>query len=196
MAKGFTREALRNILGEAHTDEIENALIALHIGVVDPIKDERDRYKAESEKLTAVQKELETLKADDFKTKYDQEHKDFEDYKARVAREADEQKIRTEYRKLLTDCNISEKRLDAILKVTDLSTLKLDKDGGLKDADELKKAIKNDWSEFVAQTRTQGVPVDTPPKNNSGKTRQEILAIKDTAERQKAIAENHQLFGF
>ena len=51
MAKGFTRAEIRNILGDAHTDEIENALVALHIGVVDPLKDERDRYKAEAEKL-------------------------------------------------------------------------------------------------------------------------------------------------
>ena len=28
------------------------------------------------------------------------------------------------------------------------------------------------------------------------KTKEEIFAIKDTDERQKAIAENHELFGF
>lgn len=197
MAQRFTREAVRNILGEANTDEIENALIALHIGVVDQIKDERDKYKAEADKLEAAQKELDALKADDFKSLYEKEHKDYEDYKAKIAREADAAKVRAEYRKLLTECNVSEKRLDAILKVTDFSNMKLEKDGGLKDAEDLKKAIKADWAEFVTETHTQGVPVQNPPQVNSGgKTRQEILTIKDTAERQKAIAENHQLFGF
>lgn len=198
MAKKFSREAVRQILGDAHSDDIENALIALHIGVVDQIKDERDQYKAEAEKLPELQKQLEDAKGgEDYKAKYDKEHQDFEDYKAKVAREADEQKIKAAYRDLLTDCKISEKRLDAICKVTDFSGMKLDKDGKLTDSDKLKEAAKKDWAEFVTETREKGVNVETPPDGNKGAmTRSEILSIKDTGARQKAIAENHQLFGF
>ena len=61
MSKRFTREAIRTILGDAHTEDVENALIALHIGVVDQIKDERDQYKAQAEKLPEVQKQLDEL---------------------------------------------------------------------------------------------------------------------------------------
>ena len=41
----FTRSDIRKILGEACTDEIENNLIALHLGVVDPLKDDLERQK-------------------------------------------------------------------------------------------------------------------------------------------------------
>ena len=39
--------------------------------------------------------------------------------------------------------------------------------------------------------------VEKPPQTGKvTKTKEEIYAIKDTAQRQKAIAENHELFGF
>ena len=44
MAK-FTRADLRRILGEAHTEDIENQIVALHLGVVDPLKDQIATYK-------------------------------------------------------------------------------------------------------------------------------------------------------
>ena len=62
MAK-FTRAEIRKIIGESCTDEIENQLVALHLGVVDPLKDDVTRYKADAEKLPGVQKELDDLKA-------------------------------------------------------------------------------------------------------------------------------------
>ena len=55
MAK-FTRAEIRKIIGENCTDEIENQLVALHLGVVDPLKDDVTRYKADAEKLPGVQK--------------------------------------------------------------------------------------------------------------------------------------------
>ena len=62
MAK-FTRAEIRKIIGESCTDEIENQLVALHLGVVDPLKDDVTRYKADAEKLPGVQKDLDDLKA-------------------------------------------------------------------------------------------------------------------------------------
>ena len=86
MAK-FTRAEIRKIIGESCTDEIENQLVALHLGVVDPLKDDVTRYKADAEKLPGVQKELDDLKAQGdggYKAKYEAEHKAFGDYKANV----------------------------------------------------------------------------------------------------------------
>lgn len=84
MAK-FTRAEIRNILGDACTEEIENRLVALHLGVVDPLKDDLTKYKADAEKLLCVQKELDDLKAagdGGYKEKYEKEHSDFEAYKS------------------------------------------------------------------------------------------------------------------
>ena len=86
MAK-FTRAEIRNILGEACTEEIENRLVALHLGVVDPLKDDLTKYKADAEKLPGVQKELDDLKAagdGGYKEKYEKEHSAFETYKSDV----------------------------------------------------------------------------------------------------------------
>ena len=50
----FTRAELRRIIGENCTDEIENALINLHLGVVDALKDELDTAKAETGKIAEL----------------------------------------------------------------------------------------------------------------------------------------------
>ena len=160
----FTRAEIRNILGDAHTDEIENRLIAVHLAVVDPLKDDLQRYKADAEKLPGVQQELDNLKAagGDWETKYNDEHAAFEKYKFEVAAAAKIEKIKAAYRELLKDVGINEKRFEAILRLTDFSKMKLG-DSGLEDADELKKAIKSDWAEYIPETREDGADVDNPP---------------------------------
>ena len=180
------------------TDEQISAVMEEHTSVTDALKSQRDSYKAEAEKAADLQKQLEGLQSgEDFKQKYEEEHKAFEDFKKKTADDAEAAKVRTAYRKLLADEGIGEKRLDSILKVTDLSKVKLDKDGNLQDVDELKKSINEEWSEFKTTVTTKGATVEKPPQTGKAtKTKEEIFAIKDTAERQKAIAENHELFGF
>ena len=180
------------------TDEQITAVMEEHTSVTDALKSQRDSYKVEAEKAADLQKQLEGLQSgEDFKQKYEEEHKAFEDFKKKTADDAEAAKVRTAYRKLLADEGIGEKRLDSILKVTDLSKVKLDKDGNLQDVDELKKSINEEWSEFKTTVTTKGATVEKPPQTGKAtKTKEEIFAIKDTAERQKAIAENHELFGF
>ena len=104
MAK-FTRAEIRNILGEACTEEIENRLVALHLGVVDPLKDDLTKYKADAEKLPGVQKELDDLKAagdGGYKEKYEKEHSAFEAFKtditAKESKAAKEKAVRAHRR--------------------------------------------------------------------------------------------------
>lgn len=175
-----------------------DAIMEEHVSTVDALKADRDQYKAEAAKLPEVQKQLDDLKGgEDFKAKYDEEHRAFEEFRAETARKADEAKVKAAYRDLLTNCKISDKRLDAICKVTDFSSMKLDKNGYLENADKLTETIRSEWGEFITQTREKGAAVETPPeRGNASMTKADILAIKDTSVRQKAIAENHQLFGF
>jgi hypothetical protein len=169
-------------------------LIALHLGVVDPIKDERDtlkaerdKYKVDADKLPDVQKELDGYKnGEDFKAKYEKEHTDFEAYKKQVTDEAEAAKVKAAYRKLLGEEKISDKRYDAIIKVTDFSGMKLDKDGNLENADGLRKKINEDWSEFKVTTRQRTGMVETPPSGNNGSgglSRAAQLAAKYQAEK-------------
>lgn len=103
MAK-FTRADVRRILGAAHTEEIENQLVALHLGVVDPLKDQLAAYKNDAERLSDVQKELDDLKAagdGGYKKRYEDEHTAFEKYKGDIAaketRAAKEKAVRSYY---------------------------------------------------------------------------------------------------
>jgi hypothetical protein len=70
-------------------------------------------------------------------------------------------------------------------------------DGSFKDHDKILDSIKEEWADFITTTETRGAKTATPPKSTNVKmTKEEIMKIEDDGERQKAIAENHELFGF
>ncbi len=185
------------------TDEQITAVMEEHTAVVDALKQQRDGYKADAEKLADVQKQLDDLKGgEDYQAKYEQEHKAFEDYKAGVKAEAQLNDVKAAYRKLLTEEKISDKRLDAVIRLTDFSKMKLNDDGSLANADELRKAIRDEWNEYIVTTRTEHENVATPPVGQGSKLSREDIFKRDehgryvlsTEERQKAIAENPQAF--
>lgn len=166
----FGRTDLREILGEAYTDDIAKKLITLHRGVVDPLKDDLDsekraaeKWKADAEKLPGIQKELDDLKKEDYKALYEKEHGDFETYKGQVAKDAETTKVKAAYKKLLIEEKISEKTLDSILNATDYSKMKLKDDGTLDGIEDLKKDIADKWGGFKITTRQRGQQVETPP---------------------------------
>ena len=171
----FTRPEVRKILGDAHTEEIENKLISLYLGEKDKLKDQIDtltaenaRLKANSDKLETVQKELDEAKKEDWKAKYEKEHSDFEGYKTSIAEKETLSKKEAAYSKLLADEHIKENHIKDVVRLTDFSKIELDKDGNLKNVDDLKKAIGTDWSEYVVTTEKRKQQVVTPPRSNTG----------------------------
>ena len=198
MATRFTRGEIRNILGDAHTEDIENKLIALHLGVVDPLKDEVAKYRESAEKLSTVQKELDDLKnGKDWKAEHDKLKKQFDDYKASTEAKETESAKREAVREAAKKAGLSDAGIAKAVKYADLSKVELGENGKAKDADKLAADIKGEWGDYAATTTTKGAKVETPPATGKAtRSKEEILAIKDTAERQQAIAENHELFGF
>lgn len=186
---------------EDKVDEI----IKAHTETVDALKKQRDTYKEDADKLPAVQKELNGLKADaekngenKYKVKYDALKEDFDKYKKEQEEKESHAKKENAYKELLQESGVSEKRIAAVLKVSNVDEIKLDENGKAKEADKLKESIKEEWADFIVKEDQQGANTATPP-NGSGKvykSKDEVMAIKDTAERQQAIAENHELFGF
>lgn len=189
----FTRSFLKSM---GLSEEQIQAVIDAHLEVVNPLKEDRDKLKQDAANASDLQKELDSLKnGEDFKAKYDAEHKAFEDYKNEMKAQAEQAKVQAAYRKLLAEEKISEKRLDAVCRLTDFSKMHLDKDGNLADADKLRESIKSDWSDYITDTIVKGAEVENPPKvAKATMTKDDILKIKDTSARQKAIAENIELF--
>ena len=196
----FGRKWLAGILRseELSPEEKEQQIMEGHIAVTDGLKDKIEGLQAEADKAADLQKQLDGLSGgEDYKKKYESTLKEFEDFKKQTASEAEQTAIKAAYRKMLIGEGISEKRIDAIMKVTDFKNMKRDKDGNLDNADALKKSIAEEWGEFKTTVTQKGAEVSKPPQTGKAtKTKEEIDAIKDTAERQKAIAENHELFGF
>lgn len=160
----FTRNWLK---GLSLTDEQISAIIEEHTSVTDALKAQRDSYKTEADKLPTVQKELDDLKnGEDFKAKYETEHQAFEDYKTQMAQKEQTEKVRAAYKKLLTDERIKEDRLDMVMRHTDFSAMKLDKDGNLENVDALKKEIGDEWGIFKVTTEKRKQEVATPPSGN------------------------------
>ena len=183
-------------------DDKIDQIIETHVTTVNEIKDERDRYKKDADELAETKQRLAELEknddSDDLREKYQSLEKEFSDYKAQVENERAKNQREGLYKELLKEAGIDEKRIGTILKVTNLDELEITKDGALKGAENLKTKIAEEWSDFIVQTETRKAGVDTPPPGSggTGKTKDEILAIKDKGERQAAIAENHELFGF
>lgn len=179
------------------TDEQITAVIEEHTAVTGALKAELDKYKTEADKAADLQKKLDDiLGGEDWKAKYEDEHQAFEDFKTKSAQEAETAKVKAAYRQLLLDENISEKWLDRVMRGVDFSGMKLNKDGSLADSEKLKSAIDKEWGDVKTTVTERGADVEKPPKSGSGKmTKAEILAIKDTTERQNMIANNLELFG-
>lgn len=197
----FTRKMLKAMgIEEEKIDEI----IEAHREVADALKEDRDKYKADADKLAETEKELKDLKnmvdgADSYKEQYEKEHKAFEDFKKGVEAEKSKAKKVDAYRALLLKAGVSEKRIDAIVKVTSMDDIELDDNGEIKDADKRIEGIKTEWSEFIVTEKQRGANTENPPSNTGGEkmTRAEIFKkdehgryVLSAAERQKAIAES------
>lgn len=195
----LTRKSLKAM---GLTDEQVDSIIEMHTETVDGLK----AYKADAEKLPGVQKELDDLKKqvaenkdDGWKDKHDAVKKEFDDYKAAQTAKDTKAAKETAYRALLKEAGVSEKRIDAVLRVTDLDKIELE-NGAVKGANTVKDAIKTEWAEFITTSGQSGAGMTNPPAGGGNtvpgsKTKDEILAIKDGAARRQAMLENPTLFG-
>lgn len=199
MAK-FTRAEIRNILGDACTEEIENRLVALHLGVVDPLKDDLTTYKADAEKLPDIQKQLDDLKAagdGGYQEKYEKEHKAFEDFKANVTAKESKAAKEKAVRAYFESKNITGANLDLAMRGCGEEMAALELDGEkIKDTKSLDALVDGTYKGLVSTTQTKGANPATPPANTGGgaMTKDQIMEIKDRSERRAAIAANINLF--
>jgi len=195
----FTRKFLSALGIEA--DKVDEIIIA-HTEVTDALKAERDKYKADAEKLPTVQQELDQLKEangkDSYKVKYDALKEDFDKFKSdQQAKETKEAKSAA-YRKLLKDAGIVDKRIESVLKVSNIDSIELNKDGSVKDSEKLMTSIKTEWADFISSESSKGATSPNPPPHNGGTvmTRDDVYKrddhgrfLLDASQRQAALAQ-------
>lgn len=130
---------------------------------------------------------------------YDALKEEFDNYKAEQEAKAVRSAKESALKELLSDMKMSDKGEKQVLKWMGVDGFELDEDGKIKDASALRKAIKEDWGDYIQTENPKGAETPNPPGSGSsagtGKTKAEIMKIKNAAERQKAIAENPELFG-
>ena len=194
----LTRKFLSALgIEEAKIDEI----ISAHADTVNALKEQRDGYKADADKLPTVQRELDDLKAsqsgdDPYKEKYENKAREFDEYKKSVEAKELKRSKSTAYKQVLKELNASH--VDSILKASqsELEKIELDEDGKIKDVDKLKESIKKEWADFIVAEGQKGANTATPPANEGSKlSKDDIMKIKDPTARQKAMYENSELFG-
>ena len=203
----FDRKALRKIFEDAeievpkdvlgqicnlHTTSNEDLTESVKTLKADLEKAERERdtYKAKAPK-----EGVETVSKEDF----DKLQKEYKDYKADITAKETKRTKEHAVREFLKGVGVSEKRLDSVMKVTNLDDFELDKDGKIKDAEKHTEKAKTEWADFIPTTTERGANTATPPTNNGGSkmTKADIYKKDDkgryilsTEERQKALIEN------
>lgn len=171
-----TSGKLKKILDVLHeeTDTLQNQLDEKNAALA---KAEKDRDEANGGKQAA--------------------EKALTDYKAQQTQKDTHAAKEAKFRELLKTAGVLDKYADRVVRLSgeDIDKLELDEKGNVKDAKKHADSLKADWGDFVATTTTTGAKVDTPPTNTGSKmTKDQIFAIKDSTERQAAIAANIDLF--
>ena len=179
----LTRKFLEALgIEQAKIDEI----ISAHTEVTDSLKADRDSYKEKAEKydqtkteLDKAKSELDKVSKDEYKTKYESLQTEFNKYKTDIAEKEVKGKKEEAYKKMLKEIGVNEKSIDAILKVKDLNTIKLDDKGEIVDVDSLKESEKKDWEGFIIESEVHGQNPSTPPDNDKEKIDVSNMSMED-----------------
>lgn len=210
----LTKAQVREILSAAgvdseHMGDAVEKIIDGHIASVNALREEIDTYKADAGKLAEVQKELDAAQAelseskkDKWEVKYKAIKEDFEGFKAEQAKKESHLAKEAAYRALLKTAGVSERRIETVLKVSDVDGVELTDKGEIKGSDKLAASIKEEWADFIETTEVKGADTPNPLINTGGAmTRSDIFKtdgkgryVMDATDRQRAIAENIGLF--
>ena len=193
----LTRKLLK---GMGLTDEQVDTIIEAHTDTVDGLKADISKYKADAEKLPGVQKELDNLKAagdGGYKEKYEKEHSAFEAFKTDITAKESKAAKEKAVRAYFESKNITGANLDLAMRGCgeEMAALELE-NGKIKDTKSLDALMDGTYKGLVSTTRTKGADPANPPANAGGgaMTKDQIMQIKDRAERRAAIAANMNLF--
>lgn len=186
--------ALKSQISEAK-DEVDN--LKSEMGDISKVKEElkaaKNELKTTKEQLTAIEKDR-----DDYKSKSETINADFEKLKTETANRATAAKKEAALKAELKNGKYSDEAVNVIFdsKKDYASKVEFDDEGKAKNLESIMKEIGTAYPQYIPKSSTSGNTPATPPSNGgtTALTKKDIMAIKDTAQRQKAIAENISLF--
>lgn len=189
----------RSLKAMGLTEEQVESVVEMHSDTVDGLKAELNTYKADAEKVPALQRELDALKAADnssWEEQYNALKAEHEAYKAEVEAKETQAAKENAVRAYFASRNIEGANLNLAMRSSGAEIAAVELDGDkIKDTSALDALIAGDYAGLVT---SKGVKVDTGAKLTTGgkaMTKEEIVAIKDGTARRKAMLENPELFG-
>ena len=182
-AMGLTEEQVDSIV-EAHTETVEG------------LKEKLKAAQADAERLTDVQKELDALKATNdggYKDKYAELKKEYDAYKKDVTAKETRAAKEAAAKAYFEGKNITGVNLEIAMRAAaaEIAAIELDGDK-IKDTAALDALTSGTLAGLAAKKAVVGAQTAHPPVSGTSpkKTMEEIMKIKDTGERQRAIAEH------
>lgn len=199
-AMGLTDEQIDSVI-EMHTDTISGLKDKLdavenNVETVEKLKSDVEKYKSE---LDTAKKTI--AEGEKYKELYENEKTAYEKYKGDVTAKETRTAKENAVWSYLNGKGVPEKRKSAIMRgiKDEIAGAELDDKGKIKDTKIFDELISEGgvYSDFISRTETKGAETQTPPPNvgKVAMTKEEIINITNTAERQKKIAENPELFG-
>ena len=147
-------------------EEFHSQIIAKHRDTVDEIKDERDRYKAEAEKVPGLEAERDSWKnkAEDgtAAARIEELEKQVHGYETEKLNGVKRAALTT----LLEKIGIDKRGFPRVLAATDLGTIEMDGEA-IKDANKLAESLKTEWSDLISEPGKTGKTPPTPPQNKT-----------------------------
>jgi hypothetical protein len=192
----LTRKSLKAM---GLTDEQVDSIVEMHTETVDGLKDRIAKAEEKVADYDKIKKDLDDMKGGkDYKSEYAKLESEFKAYKKDIADKETAAAKTKAVRAYFEARGIKGANLEIAMRGAkdEISAVELDGDK-IKDEKPLESLVNGDFKALIVSTSTQGAASVNPPANGGTKrTKEEILAIKDAGERQKAIAQNLELFGY
>lgn len=154
---GLTQEQIDSII-EAHTETVDG--LKSKITNLESTVTEADKLR---EELESTKKKLVENSKDSYKVKYEALKEDFNNYKTELANKEKLANKTNSFKALLKDLGIADKRIESIVKVSDIDSLEIDDNNEFKDKENLRTQLLDEWSDFITTTSEVGAQTPTPP---------------------------------
>jgi hypothetical protein len=179
--KTFTQDEVNKLLADRIAREKKKVE---RFSDYDDLKTKASEYeKALEEKRLAELSAQE--RAEEIAKKYESERNDFEKQLEELKSQAQREKIVNEFIKAAPGVNIPADRIDAALKLADLSAVNIGEDGAANGLEDVMSALVTNYS-FLAEVKKPQKPIGEATnslRDTSEKTSEQLL--KDAAEKAK-----------